>query len=188
MKVIIGNYRNNWISPYHILERIFFWTDWSKYCRKTRNIDDWRELDSDEYVDYPQWVENLTTKLNPFCEALYKFLNIVYPRIEYVKIDKFDTWNMDHTLALIVIPMLKQLRDDRMSSCEVFESDLPDELKSAEITDQWNYILNEMLYAFETHIDESIFDHSTREEILAINTRIQRGFTLFGKYYTHLWD
>ena len=30
-----------------------------------------------------------------------------------VKIDKYDTWSMDTTLAHIVIPMLKQLKDTK---------------------------------------------------------------------------
>jgi hypothetical protein len=28
-----------------------------------------------------------------------------------IKIDKWDTWSMDHTLSLIVLPMLKQLKE-----------------------------------------------------------------------------
>jgi hypothetical protein len=36
----------------------------------------------------------------------------VHPEIKYVKIDRYDTWSMDHTLADIILPMLKQLQKD----------------------------------------------------------------------------
>jgi len=31
-------------------------------------------------------------------------------RVETILLDPYDTWNMDHTLALIIVPMLKQLK------------------------------------------------------------------------------
>lgn len=36
-----------------------------------------------------------------------------------IRIDPWDVWNMDHTLALIIVPMLKktQGRQTRCSSC-----------------------------------------------------------------------
>ena len=33
------------------------------------------------------------------------------PRKESIHIHDYDTWNMDHTLALIALPMLKQLKE-----------------------------------------------------------------------------
>ena len=33
-----------------------------------------------------------------------------------IQIDRYDTWNMDHTLALIVLPMLKQLKKEKHGS------------------------------------------------------------------------
>ena len=37
-------------------------------------------------------------------------LDKVHPKINYVKIDYWDTWSMDHTLSYIIVPMLKQLK------------------------------------------------------------------------------
>ena len=93
MKIYISNYRNHWYSPYKICEKICFW----------------REIDYDE-----PWVVRVNKVLEPIMTLRMKLLELVCPRIEYVKIDRWDTWSMDHTLALIVLPMLKQL--DRKST------------------------------------------------------------------------
>jgi hypothetical protein len=35
MKIYISGYRDHWISPYTMLDYMFFWTDWSKCSRWT---------------------------------------------------------------------------------------------------------------------------------------------------------
>ena len=109
MKVYLSNYRNHWLSPYTILEKVFFW----------------REIDYDE----PK-IDRLANILEPFCQALFKFLEIVHPRINYVKIDKWDTWSMDHTLSYIILPMLKQLKETNHGYHLVDLEDVPVELRS----------------------------------------------------------
>jgi hypothetical protein len=37
MKIYISGYRDHWISPYTMLDYVFFWTDWSKCSRWTWN-------------------------------------------------------------------------------------------------------------------------------------------------------
>ena len=158
MKIYKLNYRNHWVSPYVILEKIFFW----------------REIDYDEPL-----IEKLSDFLNPFSIAWQKFLDFVHPRINYVKIDRYDTWSMDHTLADIILPMLKQLRDTKHGSPLVDLEDLPEELRmvgyedwssqlrfdfgdseqhekeSWEITHRrWEWVLNEMIFAFEHLVDD----------------------------------
>jgi hypothetical protein len=159
MKIYKSNYRNHWVSPYVILEKIFFW----------------REIDYDEPL-----IEKLSDFLNPFSIAWQKFLDFVHPRINYVKIDRYDTWSMDHTLADIILPMLKQLRDTKHGSPLVDLEDLPEELRmvgyedwssqlrfdfgdseqhekeSWEITHRrWEWVLNEMIFAFEHYVDDT---------------------------------
>ena len=92
MRVYISNYRDHWISPYTILEKIFFW----------------REIDYDEPI-----IEKWSNRLMPLSVTYQKVMDFIHPRINYVKIDKWDTWSMDHTLGLIVLPMLKQLKIGR---------------------------------------------------------------------------
>lgn len=144
MKVYISRYRNHWISPYKILERVLFWKDWDK-------------------IDYDTpWVERWSDRLNPICQFINNVLDIVHPRITYVKIDRWDTWSMDHTLAEIVLPMLQQLQRDKHGSPLVDDEDVPEHLRSTAAdpkenewdTDsnhhlRWDWALAEMIWAFE---------------------------------------
>jgi len=92
----------------------------------------------------------------------------IYPRIEYVKIDRWDTWSMDHTLGQIALPMLKQLKAAKHGAPFVDDEDVPDELKSTSAppkenewdTDEnhfkrWDWAMDEMIFAFECKNDDS---------------------------------
>jgi hypothetical protein len=141
MKIYFTNYRNHWLSPYTILEKVIFW----------------REIDYDEPM-----IEKWSDRLLPFCRAWGKFLDFVHPEIKFVKIDRYDTWNMDSTLGLIILPMLKQLKNDKHGSPSVDDEDVPEELKSTSApakenewdTDEnwfkrWDWVIDEMIFAFE---------------------------------------
>ena len=80
-----------------------------------------------------------------------------------VKIDKWDTWSMDHTLAHIVLPMLVQLKRTKHGAPSVDNADVPRELRMSKkdmtqfakdgSTDdkffkRWDWILDEMIWAF----------------------------------------
>ena len=117
------------------------------------------------------------------------------PRKINIRIDNYDTWSMDHTLAYIIHPMLIQLKETKHGSPWVDDEDVPEELQSTsappkendwDIDDnhhtRWDWVLNEMIWAFEQHIED---DCSFEEKI---NERKKNGFRLFGKYYQGLWD
>ena len=159
MRVWISNYRNHWLSPYTILEKVFFW----------------REIDYDEPV-----IERWSDRLNPLCVAVQKFLDFVHPKINYVKIDRYDTWSMDHTLAHIILPMLKQLKEKQHGAGYVDDEDVPEGigLRSTEALpkenewdtdsnhfERWNWVMNEMIFAFECKIDDSWEDAFREGEI-----------------------
>jgi len=208
MKIYISNYRNHWISPYTILKKICFW---EKDEDRIYNIKD------DPNNPYKKWVNFL----NPICKVLQNILDFIHPQIRYVKIDRWDTWSMDHTLAHIIHPMLVQLNETKHGAPYTDDEDVPDEIKSTNAepkenewdTDsnhfkRWDYILNEMIWAFEQELkddDESqFFDHSEalglpfeqtldkvkvdREGLEAHQKRKANGFRLFGRYYQNLWD
>lgn len=202
MKVYISNYHNHWLSPYKILEKIYFW----------------REIDYDE-----PFIKKMNGILNPFCVALQKVLDFVHPKIDYVKLDRWDTWSMDSTLSMIILPMLKQLKDTKHGAPFVDDKDVPKELKSTSVppkennwdTDdnhfkRWDYVLDEMIFAFEHLVDDSweekfwTGEHGTGDDIeemmrtstrkwdrkgqQVVEKRINNGLMLFGKYYRSLWD
>jgi len=171
MKIYISNYRNHWISPYTIIENIFFWTDWSK-CGRNKGV-----IEDKDYVDHPEWVERWAKRISPISVAISSVLNVIHPQIKYIKIDRWDTWSMDHTLAHIILPMLKQLDKTKHGAPYTDDEDVPEYLRSHMAqpkenewdTDslhfmRWDWILAEMIWAFEQEIrddDEAeFFDHS----------------------------
>jgi hypothetical protein len=124
-----------------------------------------------------------------------------------VHIDDFDTWSMDHTLAYIIEPMLKQLKLTKHGAPIVDNKDVPKELRSEPAKhdicpthfDKWDWVLDEMIFAFESkHTDwEEQFhsgerlNHTFKIDMKgrkAYQKRISNGFRLFGKYYENLWD
>ena len=171
MKVYIGKYRYHWISPYTMLDYLFFWTDWSKCsrCKLEQTLED-RKRETSRYVEHPEWVETWSNRLTPLSQAIQWVLDRVHPKIEYIKIDKWDTWSMDHTLSPIILPMLRQLKQVKHGSPTVDDEDVPEGLglRSTEAppkendwdTDdnihlRWDWVMNEMIFAFEHKVDRS---------------------------------
>lgn len=147
MKVYLGPYKN-WIGPYQIAEKLMFWAD--KY--------------EDERVHKLGDLLDKIPGLTKFC----LWIEGIRKRTIYVKIDKWDTWSMDHTLALIILPMLKQLQKTKHGSPIVDDEDVPEELKSTSAppkenewdTDdnlhkRWDWVLNEMIFAFECKLNDN---------------------------------
>jgi hypothetical protein len=195
VKVYLNKPRSHWISPYTILERVFFW----------------REIDYDEPI-----IVKLSDFLQPFSRGLQWFLDKVNPKIDYVKIDYWDTWSMDHTLSPIIHPMLIQLKNTKHGSPYVEDKDVPEELRSTSAppkeneydTDdnhhlRWDWVMDEMIWTFQQlsnwDHDSKFFDHSNSDGTLESikfdeegfnkhNERIQNGLRLFGRYYRGLWD
>ena len=174
MKIYKSNYRNHWISPYTVLEYVFFWTAWSK-CGRNKGV-----IEDRDYVDHPAWVERVTDYISPVCQAIKWVLDLVHPQINIVRIDRYDTWSMDHTLADIILPMLKQLDATKHGAPHVDDEDVPEYLRSHMAqpkehewdTDslwhmRWDWVLAEMIWAFEQKVKDDaegqFFDHSAYE-------------------------
>jgi hypothetical protein len=193
MKVYIGPYRD-WIGPYQIADAIFFWLE--KYpsdelekrwdYRLRDKLADWL---SESWVnDVCQWIHDKKKR-----------------KVE-VRIDPYDTWSVDHTLAYIILPMLKQLKDTAHGSAFTDDDDVPDELKSTSAppkkyeydTDdnfdkRWQWVLDQMIWSFEQKLkdngDIQFFENGFDQEgYNKYQSRMNNGFKLFGKYYQNLWD
>jgi hypothetical protein len=117
---------------------------------------------------------------------------------------------MDDTLALIVDPMLKLLKEHKHGSAYVDNADVPEELHHPVTDDpdhddtihkRWDWVLNEMIWAFEQKARpggwESDFYNispdgnyisSDHEGMQKHQNRMSNGFRLFGRYYEALWD
>jgi hypothetical protein len=163
MKVYISNYRHHWYSPYKILEYTFFWTNWSRCGRwnLTQTLED-EKREKSQYVDHPEWVDRWADRIEPMSRAIQWVLDKIHPPVNYVKIDRWDTWSMDSTLAQIVLPMLRQLQETKHGAPHTDDEDVPEYLRSHMAqpkenewdTDslhfmRWDWILAEMIFAFE---------------------------------------
>ena len=165
------------------------------------------------------WPEN-QTKFEDFLEKLEDFIQTLYVPINYfldkrksqvvkVRIDPWDTWSMDHTLAEIILPMLIQLKESRNRGAPlaIDPNDVPEDLRPDEIKSDdenllsaweshnekhfaaWDWILDEMIWAFEKKCstDYGLFDNMSDDEYKNHHERMKNAFLLFGKYYEDLW-
>ena len=168
MKIYTSKYRDHWISPYTILKAVCFWEKDDSVFYNHEDVPGHK---------YDKWVEFL----NPICGAIRKVLDFIHPEINYVKIDYWDTWSMDTTLAPIILPMLKQLRDAKHGYGMIADEDVPNHLQSIHALPKtewewdgnaearYDWVLNEMIFAFECLVDDSWenafrsgeFDHKT---------------------------
>ena len=165
MKIYKSGYRNHWISPYTVINHVFFWTDWSK-CARKKGIPTLE--DEANYVEHPEWVDRIADYLTPVSQAIQWVLDRVHPQINYVKIDRYDTWSMDHTLADIILPMLRQLKATKHGYPLVDDADAPEYMRSHmsqpkehewdwdDLAEKrWDWVLDEMIFAFECKVDDS---------------------------------
>lgn len=149
MRVIIGKYKS-FVGPYQIAEKILFWMG----------------KDDDKVFKFGTWLaggENKESWLMKLCT----WIESKRHRTVKVRIDKYDTWNIDSTLAVIILPMLKQLKVTKHGAPLVAIKDVPKELRptiaptndNGYVDDthfqRWDWVLDEMIWAFEQLQPES---------------------------------
>ncbi len=140
-----------YLGPYRRLYRLKNWTN---------------NLSDEVYESKPiQWFISAVNYLDD------KFSG----KTEYVKIDYYDIWSADSTLATIIHPLLVELKKDKTGYAIVADEDAPEELKEEQ---RWHYILDAMIFSFEK---------IGKEDDYLYDEEIQKGLTLFGKYYRTLW-
>lgn len=171
MKVKIGGYKN-WIGPYQIAETILFFIPKKKdehgfpYTdERVHKFGEWLAHGSiEKETDIWKQHNRPTTWLYKLC----LWIETKRKRTINVRIDKWDTWSMDHTLAYIILPMLKQLKATKHGAPFVEDKDVPKELRSTSAppkkdeydTDgnhfkRWDWVMDEMIWAFEQKLDDN---------------------------------
>ena len=193
MKIKIGPYPNRWMSNIHTryMNKKYGYVDWPTECTRFERF-------LEKFEDLMQTIYNGTINL---------FLDRREQKVK-IHIDRWDTWSMDHTLAHIVLPMLKQLKATTHGAPWVAVTDVPKELRPTKkqlmdyqkdgttdpkFFERWNWVLDEMIYAFDSKANKDDvymrFDIKTQQEAIdAEQERISNGFRLFGRYYENLWD
>lgn len=182
MRVKIGKYIS-WFGPYQLAKKLLFWIP--------------------EYDENYKFTEQYNKYVHPFGEWLsetwiadfLKWINDKQTRTIKIHIDNYDIWSLDHTLALIIHPCLIKLKQKKHGTPFVYNCDIPEHLHKISEKDEgdwnqdgWEWIIDEMIWAFNQLLKDDIYESRTPEQMKQINDRIQNGTTLFGKYYISLWD
>jgi hypothetical protein len=157
-----------------------------------------------KYDEVMDWLRTLT--IYKQLQHIERWVDNRYVRRIKIKIHDYDTWNADHTLALIILPALKLLRERTSCAPFVDDDDVPEELRSTSVPPvdeynvdanhfkRWEWVLAEMIWAFEQIVtefqypDPANLEHCVKAGYLEYQNRIDRGTRLFGKYYRGLWD
>ena len=146
MKVKIGGYPNRLICKIH-----------SNHMNKKYGYVDWPKEQSYE--------DHVLEAIDDGIQRVYDVFNWIWfdrrTQKVSVKIDPWDTWSMDDTLAPIILPMLVQLKRTHHGAPFTDDEDVPEELRSTSAppkekewdTDdnhfkRWDWILDEMIWAF----------------------------------------
>lgn len=147
MRVHFGPYKN-WVGPYQVSD----WFQKIGFSEETCDgIGDW--LAARKYfVNFLEWISKRRKR-----------------KIE-VRIDDYDTWGMYETLSVIIAPMLRQLKESKHGYPMVDNKDVPVELrtKGKKLTDKdeakWDWVLNEMIFAFEQYEARVQVDYDWEEQ------------------------
>ena len=162
MKVYIGPYKN-FYGPYQLVDMLFFWQE--KYPEGKENRWDYKLSNK-----LGNWLAD--TWVAGACEKIHDWRG---PRKIKVKLHKYDSWNLDDTLALIILPLLKQLKATKQGSGYIDMEDVPEYMRTTRtpeydcqevfefyklpydeeeklkynIHDRYEWVLDEMIWAFE---------------------------------------
>ena len=150
MKAYIGPYRDRISGPLKL-------QDWYFAKRVGKFNFDYSEKD---YTWYDCVVVKVTdAMMDVLNKTINKYLDKNERKIK-IHIDDYDVWGADHTIALVVHPILLKLKSKKHGSSSVSLEDVPEHLHPTEplenawdIDDKhherWAWVLDEMIWAFE---------------------------------------
>lgn len=166
MKVNIGPYASDLIPI----------SRWEKHYTMWRH--DTLYLDENKYDRIDKFVYWFFDRADTVLRPINRWSNSRRRKVK-VHVDYYDIWSADHTLAMIIAPTLKKLKQVQHGYPHVDNEDVPEELHmtkeqkealnwdgtvDANHEARWNYVLDEMIWAFEQHSDpgdnDSQFHHN----------------------------
>ena len=170
MKIYIGPYKN-WFGPFQLAEKLCFWAKPVKDKYGMESKPDWVH-------DFGEWLAHGSIEPEPKFRTgmdilsrkerpntlLYRFLLWIESKRKrkiQIRIDRYDTWGMDTTLSMIILPMLKQLQETKHGAPFVDDEDVPEHLRSTAAepkenewdTDsnhfvRWDWVMDELIWTF----------------------------------------
>ena len=166
MKINIGPYTSDLIPVYR----------WEKSYEYWRRPDTYY-LPEEEYTWYDKLVLGFLDKLDDLVRPINRWSNSRGRKIK-VHIDNYDVWSADHTLAMIIHPVLVKLKEQKHGSPQVDDKDVPEDLQYLQapktedehwsVNDdchkKWEWVLDEMIWTFGQHgleDDSDQFHHNS---------------------------
>ena len=184
MKVKIGNYITS-VTPYRLIS----------FLEKLGVNDDQLDRIHDRIAPY----------LAPLCNLINRLRG---ERKVKIKIDRWDSWDGGHTLAMVALPLVKAVVEKKQGAPCVDYEDVPEHLRPTpeeiimystrgETDDKfflrWDWVAGEIIYALDAIVNDSLeeefytegtFDFSGYQKAC---DRVDYGMLLFGKYFRSLW-
>jgi hypothetical protein len=168
MKVYIGPYTRDIIPVYRWENKYASWRKPDSYY-----------LPEEEYTKIDKIVFGFFDMLNKLVLPLNSWSNSRKRKIN-IRIDNYDVWSADHTLAMIIHPVLLKLKEQKQGSPYVDDDDVPEHLKSTAASpkeNEWDiddnhhlrseWVLDEMIWAFKQCTDhdhgDNIFHHNSEQ-------------------------
>lgn len=90
--------------------------------------------------------------------------------------DDRTLWDLDYHIAKFVLPRLKEFKKNLHNHPGCFNT-----------LEEWDDVLDKIVYSFEHIINDLYMLDKEVEEIRQIEEKIQEGLELFGKYFRGLW-
>lgn len=186
MKINIGPYRYDLI-PVRSWERKYEWFRSENY---THDEDDW------------QWFDKIIYKMFDGLAYMFRPINRWSnnrPRKIKIHIDGYDVWSADHTLAMVIHPVLLKLKEVQHGSPQVDPADVPEHLRPKEeagpdngytdntVHERWAWVLSELIWTFEQlskeDKGEDQFHHNVGQlEMISVPTENPKLFSMDFNY------
>lgn len=122
------------------------------------------------------------------------------PRRMKMEFHDYDVWGLDHTLSMIIPPLLRKLKEKKHG----IPGDMVEHQDDGDYSDEafaageakWDAIMDKMILAFELVRDEDEWEETLDIKkldayIAESNARravVDEGLQLFAKYFRSLWD
>ena len=149
MKIYIGPYKN-WFGPYQLSRKF----EWIIGPERADRFGDWL--------------------CNTWVRKLLEWVDSKKKRRVDIKIDQYDAWAADETLASIIHPLLIEIKKQKQGSPLVDDCDVPEDLSSKNSVPgenewdidsnhhkRWEWVLDEMIWSFSNHQQDWEEQYST---------------------------
>lgn len=164
------------------------------YMNKKYGSGKWSDMSYNEHSPMEKFMYHLENTI----QTIYNVtINKVASKLKQkicVRIQRHDLWSLDRHLAYIILPALKELKKGKVGAPNVDDSDVPDELMSVNTGPKenehdvdsnwfkrWDYVVDEMIFAFENIIDDSWEDRFFSGTIDFVSVPKDRDGNVVGK-------